>query len=309
MGSDGKIMGIFVVFDQMIVFVILIFIGIFLNKRHMLDEKGEKTISTIIVNVCNPLLMISSCLSADRSASHSDIIRMIMISLCVYLFMIVLGFVLPWLLRIRKNERRFYNMMCVYGNIGFIGIPLVRELMGNVALVYVTIYNMIFCLLIYTHGKAVLGGENGFKPKDLLSTGFLGAIIAVLIYWFGITLPETIKKPIDYSGNATTFLSMIVLGSSLCKINLRSVLKEYKLHLFIAIKFVLVPIAVGLILKHTGLNILIVRTITIMTALPAANMPLMLAKEAGLKTETLTKGIGWSTILSLVTLTLVLAVV
>ena len=45
--------------------------------------------------------------------------------------------------------------------------------------------------------------------------------------------------------------------------------------------------------------------LALMLAMPSANMPLMVAKQHGLETETLSRGIVLSTILSIVTITVI----
>ena len=310
MHFKGKYMGTLVIFRQMIVFVILIGIGIILNIKGILGIRDEKTISSIIVNVCNPMLLISSCIEEGERISHEKLLKASGAAVLIYLVLIIMGFIIPHLIGVKKEEQRFYNLMCVYGNVGFIGIPLIREILGSDALIYVTVCNLIFCILIYTHGKAVLfSGKGGFKARDLLSTGFIGGIIAILIYWFDITVPEVIAKPVNYGGAATTFLSMMVLGSSLKSLKIKEMLCMYRLHAFTALKFVVLPVVFGLTLRAAGFETIVVKTLAAVSALPVGNMPLMLAKEAGLETKTLTMGIGESTILSVITLTIVLSVV
>ena len=56
-----------------------------------------------------------------------------------------------------------------------------------------------------------------------------------------------------------------------------------------------------LFIKHT----LILNTLLLMVAAPAANMPLMLAKQLDMNTDDISQGIILTTILSLVTIPLV----
>ena len=47
-------------------------------------------------------------------------------------------------------------MLTVFGNVGFIGIPLASAVLGPECLIFVSIYNLFFNLLIYTFGIALL---------------------------------------------------------------------------------------------------------------------------------------------------------
>ena len=72
-----------------------------------------------------------------------------------------------------------------------------------------------------------------------------------------------------------------------------------------ALRSVLIPIAVGLLMKQFVQDELMINVTMLLMAMPVANMPLMLAQQAGQETETLTKGIVVSTVLSIITITVV----
>ena len=77
------------------------------------------------------------------------------------------------------------------------------------------------------------------------------------------------------------------------------------MYLFWAIRYLALPMLTGIILKQIFGSGLMTMTLTLLMAMPAANMPLMLAEQLGMETETLSKGIFITTILSIVTVTLV----
>ena len=292
---------------QLMVFVILIVMGFLLYKKNILDIYTARHVSILITNVCNPLLIISCCLSDTNSASHSQVLVTFAVSAGIYAFLILAGYIVPLLLKVSPEDRNAYNMMCVYGNTGFIGIPLTQALVGDSGVIYVTIFNLIYTVLIYTHGKAVLGNKDGkkFSVRNLLTPGFIFGIIAILIYWFDIRPPQFITKVITYSGNATTFLSMTVLGVSLTTVNVKELLKNVRLHIFIVLRFIIIPILIILVLKQLHLDRTMISVLALMVSVPVGNMPLMLSHEAGMPVKSLSEGIAWSTILSVITITVV----
>ncbi len=306
-------MEIIVVIKQLIVFVILIATGLLLYKKDIVDESSAKHISALITNLCNPMLMLSSCLNDTNKASHREVLLTFALSAMIYGILILLGFLIPRLMHADRVDSSAYHMMCVYGNAGFIGIPLVQALLGDSAVIYVTIFTLLYVLLIYTHGIWVLSKSGGDKEKfrfvKILTPGFVIGLLAVIVYWFDIRFPEVITRAVTYAGSSTTFLSMVVLGVSFSAISVRKLLGNLRLHLFVFIRFLIVPIAIGFLLKLLGVGQMMATVLTIMAAVPAGNMPLMLSHERKLPTETLTYGIAWSTLLSVVTITLVLAAV
>lgn len=303
------------VIEQLVVFVILIATGYLMYRKEILTDDTAKHISALITNLCNPMLMLASILNAEERVPHERLLLTFAVVAVIYAVLILMGFLIPRLLGIRVEERNAYHMMCVYGNTGFIGIPLVQALLGNSAVIYVTVFNLYFNLLVYTHGKWILKrgrkveGEPGFRLKDLMTPGFLLSVLSLLIYWFNLSLPLVVTKAVTTIGNSTTFLSMAVLGVSLSAVEVASLLKDLRLHLFVLVRFVALPIAIGLVLKAFLKDPVMVAVLTIICGVPAGNMPLMLSHEMRLPTKTLTYGIAWSTMLSVVTLAVVLFVV
>ena len=102
-----------------------------------------------------------------------------------YIVLMVLGFLLPLILRVPKDKRRFYNLMTVYTNVGFIGIPVAKAILPEDAIVYVVVCNVMYSLLFYTHGITVLSnGREKMSIKKILSPGTILAILALVVCWF-----------------------------------------------------------------------------------------------------------------------------
>ncbi len=72
------------------------------------------------------------------------------------MILLVAGFLIPFILRVPDQYHYAYQMLTVFGNVGFIGIPLASAVLGPECLIFVSIYNLFFNLLIYTFGIALL---------------------------------------------------------------------------------------------------------------------------------------------------------
>ena len=85
--------------------------------------------------------------------------------------------------------------MSIYGNVGFLGIPVAKALLSENAMLYVIICNVFYCLLFYTHGIITLSsGKEKMDLKKILSPGVIMSILALLIFWFDLKLPEVVVK-------------------------------------------------------------------------------------------------------------------
>ena len=297
-----------IVFQQMLVIFILIAVGYGLSKKGLVTDSGSKLLSFLVVNVTNPAMILSSVFEENVSVTRQNVIIMILVTAIIYAVLVLLGWLLPKLYRIPGREQKYYNMMVVYANTGFIGIPLISSVLGTQALIYVTVFNIAFTLLFYTHGTRILlsdGERQKVTWKTFINIGTVSGLLALVFFWFRLRFPAVIEGSITTMGKATTFLSMTVLGVSLAQIPLRKIFSSVRLLLFVLARMLALPAVFCLILKQFLGGGLMINAVALMLAMPSANMPLMVAKQHGLETETLSRGIVLSTILSIVTITVI----
>ncbi len=310
-------MSITVVLQQMVIIFILIGIGMILYRRKIITEEGSRQISGLIINITNPALLICSALDDGPKASLRELGIALVTYAAVFAILIGTSFLIPRLLRIPRNLHYAYQMLTIFGNVGFIGIPLASAVLGSESLIYVSIFNLLFNLLIYTFGISLLQraatgqaqegttasacqtGTN--RLQKLINAGTISAAVTIIFYLGNFRVPVIISSALSYTGRATTLLSMLVLGVSVAQMAPKDIFSNPKLYAFTLLRQVLVPIGCMLLMRQFFDNRLILNTMLLMAAVPAANMPLMLAKQMDMETESISQGIILTTVLSLAT--------
>lgn len=332
-------MSITVVLQQMVIIFILIGIGMILYRKKMVSEEGAKQISGLIVNVTNPALLICSALDDGPKASLRELGIALAAYAVIFVFLIAMSFLIPRLLRIPEKLHYAYQMLTIFGNVGFIGIPLTSALLGNESLIFVSIFNLLFNLLIYTLCVSMLEraafrqtAENSLtlsaqaeesissstacleksvpphtssRLQKLVNAGTVSAAVTILFYLGDFQVPEIISSALTHTGRATTFLSMLVLGVSVAQMTPKDIFSHPKLYAFTLLRQILVPIVCILLMRQFLDNKLILNTMLLMVAVPAANTPLMLAKQIDVEADSISQGIILTTVLSLVTVPIV----
>lgn len=296
-----------VVLKQMIIIFILILTGFVLYKKQLISKYASKDLSALVINICSPGLIIVSMFNDLSAVSRESVIRMGIIAICFFLFLSLFGYLLVKVLKIPEAEKTAYILMTIFGNTGFIGIPVALAIIGPESMVYVVVFNFFYNVYIYTFGIMLLKkGTEGVKTswKDMVSPGLVACVIAFCIYWFEWNPPEGVAAVAGYYGNACTLLSMIVIGISLANMKVTEVLGNKRLLLFTLIRFVLFPVAAALLLKPLLPDRIMRATVVLMTALPAGNMPAMLSEQYGKDAKTIAEGIIVTTLLSVLTITI-----
>lgn len=301
-------MSIAIILRQMAVIALLVILGYILQKRDVLDKNTVKKLSVLVINICNPALGVACYVENEVSVSHMQMIQAVLISIAIYAVLIGFGFILPSALRIEKGKRKFYNMMTVYTNIGFMGIPLARAILDDGAMVYVIIFNVLFSVFFYTHGYAIMGMNKEKNKKNFINAGLVCGVLTILLFWVNIPIPDVLGNTFIYVGDATTFLAMAMLGASIAETPLKSMFSEYKTYFFIVLKMIVMPVAAAAILAVFHVDGTMITALTLMLSMPAASMPLMLAQMNGDDTAVLSHGISATTIMSFITVTVVMVI-
>lgn len=298
------------ILQQMCVILILVMIGVFLYRKKILNDAVTKNLSWIIVNICNPATLLSMVTSGHITTTHRDFLIGFILCAMLYGFLCLFGIAMPKLLNVRSAEQKlYYNVITVYTNTGFMGIPLAKAILGDNEMIYVIICNIIFSLVFYSHGIHVLQThKEKFRVRNLINPGIVMALFALVVYWFGIQLPVLAVNVITYTGNPTVFLSMILLGASLAKQPFLENLKDTRLWIFVVIRMIVFPIALVWFLRTIGIDESAVKAYCLMMALPIANIPLIQSEKEGRDTAFLSKAIMVTTVVSFVTVTFIMSI-
>lgn len=297
------------------VICILVVIGIILQKRGVVDPLTSRKLSTIVVDVCNPAMILASVLGGGVTADRSDLIKAVILGAAFYAVLLLSGLVMPRLLRVEPDKRKFYHLMSVYTNTGFLGIPVAKAILPPNAIIYVVVVNVFYSLLFYTHGQIVFGKgpAEGVEKKSalrgLINPGLIMAIITLVVFWFEIKLPPILVNTVEYVGNATVFLSMMMLGVMIATSKIFGSLKNVRIWVFILIRLIMLPIAFALVLHAFGVDKTAILAICLMAAVPVGNLPLITAEKKGMDTSVLSSSIAMTTAVSIVTITCLIATV
>lgn len=297
------------IFTKMLMIGIMLALGVLIYRLKIVTTAGNREISSLIVNLCSPIMIISSALSDESEFSLEKLGATIAVCVLIYLAFILFGLVVPPLLGIGKEKWPFYSMLSVFGNAGFIGIPLALAILGTSSMLYVIIFNIFYNLFFYSYGyyeiSKVSGKAIAFKPSSLLNPGILSCFVAIAFYLFPITLPAFLSDTMAHVSNCTTFLSMLVLGINLASMPLKKVLAVPKMYVFGVLRILVLPILMALIMNALLHDNMMVSAFLLMAAMPAGSMCVMLATEQGAETDTLTSGIIITTLMCLVTVPVV----
>lgn len=295
-------MTIFTVFFQMLALLIMIGAGYFVARTGMYDEHTNNQMSNLIVNLFNPLLVISSAVNSVGLISLNTVGTVGVIALSMFFFFIVVGMVLSPLFDKDASQRKIFQMMFVFSNLGFIGIPVVTSILGAEYVVYVTEFLLAYTIVFYTYGITVMEGK--FSPsslKAMINPGTAACLIALAIIIFSIQIPDFMKTAISYLGNVTSPMALVGVGFTLAHSELKKIFGEVRLYLFAVVKLLALPLLMLPVLRLFVQDQNLIRICMVMFGMPIGNMPLMVANQKGIDGTTCSASIILTTVLCVIT--------
>lgn len=197
--------------------------------------------------------------------------------------------------------------MLLFGNTGFMGIPVCTVLYGSEGTFYAALVDAVQDVFIFTVGILLIerstGKHIGLSIKHFLTPGVASIVVGLGLFIAGITLPEIISVPMDTVGSATSPLAMIVVGFQLGQLNLKELVSDKSLYIMSSVRLIIIPLIflVGVILIFPEMNVLC-KVLIVEMATPVAACATIYAQQYGGDVGFATKGVMQSTVLSIITL-------
>lgn len=299
------------IFISILTLFIVGIIGYYSRKRNILNEEAVNSLPRFLLNICNPLLIISSMQIPFTKDKLDDIQTVFLLSIIVYFISIIISLIVPKLLRTnRNNEKGVYQFMTIFSNVSFIGFPVLLSIYSSEAIFYGSIFIIPFNILLYTIGIYMMSSEmKKFNARILLNPNIIAVVIGFLMFAFSIKIPGFLLQPMELVGNMTTPLSMIFIGGSLCAVNLKEMFKEWRLYAISGIRLLVLPLIIFLLFRNFISDPLLLGVPVIITGMPIAANCAIVAKEYGGNAELASSGTFMSTLLSMITIPLLVLII
>ena len=294
-----------IVFRQMVIILILILTGFFCQKKGYIQNSHSRSMSFLVANVFNPALVLSSVLSSEKASDFTLVNRSFLAAVSLCILMVASAFLLT--ARNKGDERKtvMLRLLFIFNNMGFIGIPVVRSVLGEEYVIYVAVFNLVYAVLGYTLGISLMDHMTRISLQNLkkvVNVGTISAVLSLFLFYTGLRLPQVITLPVTYLGGAATPMCMIVTGMLLAqKDDLLRLFRNAEMMRIAGIK-VLLPLVFACIMRLLPIPSEIRQLTFILSAMPVGNLQLMQLNERGWDTTLLSDSIVVTTIFSVISI-------
>ncbi len=302
-------MSLSVIFSQMAMLFIVVAVGFAANKFNIITADSSKLLSKLVLNIAMPCTILSSVLGGNATASGSDAVVFLLLAFAFFALMFLVSVPIPKLLHAPREDRGLYRFMTVFGNVGFMGFPIITTLFGAGAAFYVTLFNIAFSLLCFSAGILLVSGGHGGKInfRLLINPTMIVSILTVIIFYTKPLVPAIINDTVGLISQLTTPTAMLVIGSTLAVVPFREVFSEWRLYPLTLLKLIAVPVVVFFLLRLVTSDPLTLGVLTVLSAMPVASNATMLSLEYGGNEKLASKGVFITTLISVITIPLIVS--
>jgi hypothetical protein len=291
---------------MMTLFAIVI-VGFVAGKLGYMGGTFDKRLSKLVIDITCPALILSSAMTGELP-DRQYILPLLLISVITYVVLTGVAFLLPRYLTRKESDQGVIGFALMFGNVGFMGYPVVASIFGHEAIFYAAVLNVVNTFAVFTIGTMLITGKSEvegrkFQKKVLYSTPMLAAYLTMLIVALRIdNIPAVVSQPLTMIGNITVPAALLIIGSSMSQLSLRSMLGSVTVYVTTLFRLALLPIGVHFLCRALGFDPFVVNINTLVIAMPVATYGTILCLRHGKDTTMMTALTFVTTLLSMLTI-------
>lgn len=306
-----------IILYQISILVILVVIGIIATKFRVITPSAKKSIADLVFDVTLPLLIITTF--AKIEVTPSIIQNSALVFLFAYMalgIMFCTGSLFAKILKLKGNQRAVFINHHMFGNIVFLGFPLMDALFpGGEGLLYAAVFQLASNSVMWTFGVWVfLKGKGGSKNevwRNMINPNTVSFFIGLLIMFANIQFPDVLFEPLAGLGKSTIYLSMLYIGAVLVQTRVKGIFRKKHVLLLSFNKLLLVPFILALVINLISFWLFpdfgsVARKVVLLEAsMPCMATIVVMANKFGSDEALATENVFFTTILCILSIPLV----
>lgn len=296
--------------NTVITLFMIVIISYTASKLKLIDQNFTKGFSSFIIFVAQPFMIMNAL--SEVEYSKENLIRGFTVTGLGFALMAVSALIAFLAVRGFKDvdERKIGQFGLIFANAGFMGIPVLKATFGEIGAFYGAFFQITFHLTLWTYGMFILSRKRKdikFKPINmLLNFGTVPVILGIILYVIPFDLPAPVTMTMNMLSSVCAPGSMVIVGSILATIPLKSLLTDIKVYYIASLKLLFIPAVVCCLSVLFGLSEEFVYLFTLLAALPTATNCAMYAQKYEIAPQYGAKLASFTTVFSMATVPLMM---
>ena len=291
---------------------LVVIAGYISGKTHLMSQPLSKGLSGLIVNLTCPALIMASTMG-DVMPDRQLILPLLLIGSITYVILLTVAAYLPRVMGVKTSEQGLFSFMLAFGNVGFIGYPVVASIFGPEAVFYASVLNVPNTITVFIWGAQFIAGKEagGNIWKRLYTPGLIGTYLSILIVAFQWTTPPLLAKSLTLIGNITVPGSLLIIGYSISQIPAKHMAGGRQVMMMAPLRLLVLPLLVWGVFQllnqvpFVDFDPTSIALNTLIIAMPVASFGTIFCLKFGVDETVMAQGTFLTTLLALLSIPVV----
>ena len=302
--------GFEVILENITLLSAMMAVGFICVKSGYIPGEVKNALSKIIVRVTLPLLIVNALTNIELTPARAKNAALVaVLALAVVAVMYAVGALTARLWRLELPAAVIHRCMMAFGNVAFLGYPLIRAIFGDEGFFYAAVYEFVNDIFVWTFVVCKLNSI-GADGKIPLKTQIKNAVNPCTIAFFVSFALMLLKiRPTGLAlgltegiGSMTTPLSMIFIGGTLAEVRLGGLRRLGSFSAVVLIKMLAAPVLLALLTRALPLSEAARGAFILQVGMPSQTILSVLTLEYGGDSVYTSEGILITTLAALITL-------
>jgi len=288
---------------------LIIFASALLQKFKGLGDNWGNVLNDFALNIGFPVLIFTAL--AKTSFSFSAEAPLIISNSLFLLLSFVLVVIIGKALRLKKSMFLTLFICAAFGNVAYLGIPVLTQVSGEQILPLASLIVAIYLFWIFTIGVGYLDYSTEKKKKNVLKNMLknftknpllISVVLGIIVGGLQIPIPSLLMQSLTMVSASVTPIVLIVIGLFIGSSKIGKLSEWIPVFIFSIITLMVLPTGFYFGAQLFGFVPAQFSSSIIEAAMPLAITPFALAGKYGLNKKFIARAIVLSTILSVLSL-------
>lgn len=276
-----------VVAQQMVAFACMLALGMFAAWRSIIKRESVNDVIAVSLKLLLPIMLFAFVYQGSSMQGIVEHAAIVPLTAVLYALLAGVTWLAARLLGLTGSRAAAWRMTFIFGNTGFIGLPVLTALFPDSGAVSLALFMTVDQAVFWTYGlRLAKGGTQRLDVRSFIRQFANPNIIAVCggiaLAISGAHIPEAAMNALSAIGAAATPVCMVCLGAMFYFADRRVLLNVRELAAGVGVKMLLIPLVGGFALSCLPLTRDVTVSFTALMAMPATTLvPLTVQSQGG----------------------------
>lgn len=298
----------YIIANQLFQFFVMMLCGYAGARSGIIPKAFLGGLAKLIMGLLMPILIFANVLDGTTRQTLFDCYPVLLLSLGIYIGLIIVQAALAYIMGLKGSHSHVYQATMIFGNAGFIGIPLLSAAFPGQGGIYIALLSIVDQIALWTYGiylTSPVKQDSSFQFRSFINPAVIAIALALGLLLLGVPIPNAMEHSLLTVGRAATPLALIYVGALLYYSHWNLAAKTKELYVGILSKMLIFPIVFFVIASRLCSDASMVQAMTLVAGLPTMTAIAMFAQSKNNHGEYTLSIVLLTTVASLFTMTVI----